>query len=172
MASAKLHNDFRKYHRWLGYFLAGIMAVYSISGILLIFRKTDFLKYNYSIEKQLSVELDENSLNSALNIKNLKVLEESPDKITFEQGYYEKNTGLAFVNKKDYPAPLAKMVKLHKATHGSPLFILNISFGLGLLFFVISSFLMFMPKNAIFKNGIKIAGLGFLFALLVVIFGS
>ncbi len=28
MASAKFHNSFRQYHRWLGFFLAGIMAVY------------------------------------------------------------------------------------------------------------------------------------------------
>ncbi|MDU0355479.1 PepSY domain-containing protein [Paraglaciecola aquimarina] len=172
MASVKFHNSFRKYHRWLGYFLAGIMAVYSVSGVLLIFRKTDFLKYNYSTEKQLSANLDSKSLEKTLGIRNFSVLETTAEKVVFTQGYYEKSTGLAVINKKDYPATLAKMVKLHKATTGSPLFILNISFGLGLLFFVISSFLMFMPKNAIFRNGIKVAGIGFLFALIVVLFGS
>ena len=34
----------RIYHRYLGFFLAGIMAIYSISGIIMIFRDTDFLK--------------------------------------------------------------------------------------------------------------------------------
>lgn len=172
MPSVKLHNSFRKYHRWVGYFLAGIMAVYAVSGILLIFRKTDFLKFNYATEKQLSVNLDQISLGKSLGLRNFKVLDESPDKVTFKQGYYEKATGLAVVNKTDYPAPLAKMVKLHKATNGSPLFILNITFGVALLFFVISSFLMFIPKAPVFKAGLKIAGMGFVFALLVVIFGS
>lgn len=37
-------NKMRTYHRYLGFFLAGIMAMYSISGIVLIFRDTDFLK--------------------------------------------------------------------------------------------------------------------------------
>jgi hypothetical protein len=41
-----------------------------------------------------------------------------------------------------------------------------------LLFFVVSAFLMFMPKAKVFKNSIKIAGIGFIFALLVVVFGS
>ncbi|WP_228459230.1 PepSY domain-containing protein [Chryseobacterium carnipullorum] len=31
-------------HRYLGYFLAGIMAVYALSGVLLVYRDTDFLK--------------------------------------------------------------------------------------------------------------------------------
>jgi uncharacterized iron-regulated membrane protein len=31
-------------HRYLGFFLSGIMAVYALSGIVLIFRDTDFLK--------------------------------------------------------------------------------------------------------------------------------
>ncbi|WP_158968339.1 hypothetical protein [Paraglaciecola sp. L3A3] len=172
MASAKLHNDFRKYHRWLGYFLAGIMAVYSISGILLIFRKTDFLKFNYADEKQIAAQLTPEALNQSLAIKNFKVLTNTAEQITFQQGSYQKGSGIVVLNKKDYPAPLAKMVKLHKATTGSPLFILNITFGLSLLFFVISSFLIFMPKNPIFKNGLKIAGLGFIFAIFVVIFGS
>ena len=70
------------------------------------------------------------------------------------------------------PKPLAKLVKLHKATTNSPLFFLNISFGLALLFFVISAFLMFMPKLPFFKNGVKISLAGALFALLVVIFAS
>ena len=35
---------FRVLHRYLGYFLAGIMIVYALSGITLIFRKTDSFK--------------------------------------------------------------------------------------------------------------------------------
>jgi hypothetical protein len=42
----------RIYHRCLGYFLAGIMAMYAISGITLIFRETNFLKQEKQIEKQ------------------------------------------------------------------------------------------------------------------------
>lgn len=34
----------RVIHRYLGFFLAGIMAVCATSGIIMIFRTTDFLK--------------------------------------------------------------------------------------------------------------------------------
>jgi hypothetical protein len=172
MASAKFHNSFRQYHRWLGFFLAGIMAVYSVSGILLIFRNTDFLQYDYISEQQLSPNLDSITLGQDLRIRNFKVEAETPQNIIFKDGEYNKVSGIATISKKDYPAPLAKLVKLHKANTNSPLFFLNITFGLALLFFVISSFLMFMPRAITYKNGLKIAAGGVMFALLVVIFSS
>jgi len=45
---------FRILHRYLGYFLAGIMMVYALSGITLIFRKTDTFKV--SVQKEMIVE--------------------------------------------------------------------------------------------------------------------
>ena len=172
MASAKFHNSFRQYHRWLGFFLAGIMAVYSVSGILLIFRSTDFLKYEYVTEQQLSPNLDSVTLGQNLRLRNFKIESETEQNIVFNEGNYDKVSGMAKVIKKDYPATLAKLVKLHKANTNSPLFFLNITFGIALLFFVISSFLMFMPRAITYKNGLKIAGAGFIFALLVVILSS
>jgi len=172
MASAKFHNSFRQYHRWLGFFLAGIMAVYSVSGILLIFRSTDFLKYEYVTEQQLSPNLDSVTLGQNLRLRNFKIESETEQNIVFNEGNYDKVSGMAKVIKKDYPPALAKLVKLHKANTNSPLFFLNITFGLALLFFVISSFLMFMPRAITYKNGLKIAGAGFIFALLVVILSS
>ena len=47
-----MHNSMRVYHRYLGFFLAGIMAVYAISGVVMIFRDTDFLKREKQIEKE------------------------------------------------------------------------------------------------------------------------
>ena len=172
MASAKFHNTFRQYHRWMGFFLAGIMPVYAVSGILLIFRSTDFMKYEYTTVHELDTQLSTKALEEALHLKGFKVQAEDEQEIRFNYGAYQKNTGEAVVTKKDYPKVLAKLVSLHKATTNSPLFILNITFGVVLLFFVVSAFLMFMPKAKLFKNGMKIAAGGFVFALLVVIFGS
>jgi hypothetical protein len=53
-------------HRYLGYFLAGIMAVYA-SGIILVYRDTDFLKSEKKYDKTLSANLSEKELK-----KNLK----------------------------------------------------------------------------------------------------
>lgn len=172
MASPKFHNGFRQYHRWIGFFLAGIMAVYALSGILLVFRSTDFLKFEQHYEKQLSANLNGKALGESLKLKGFKLLSEGSDTIEFRQGQYDKASGIATYSKMDYPFPLNKMVKLHKATTNSPLYILNISFGVALLFYVVSAFLMFMPKALVYKNGLKIAGVGFLFAVLMVLFGS
>ncbi|WP_421132693.1 hypothetical protein [Alteromonas sp. A079] len=172
MASPKLHMAIRKYHRWLGFFLAGIMGVYATSGILLIFRPTDFLKFEQTQISQLTPGLTVETLPSELRVKGLKIASENDSTIVLNMGEYDKNTGSATITKKDYPIVLSKMVKLHKATNNSPLFFLNIAFGVGLLFFVISAFLMFIPKLPMYKNGLKIAGAGAIVTVLVVIFGS
>lgn len=172
MASPKLRNDFRKYHRWLGFFLAGIMAVYASSGILLIFRTTDFLKYESTTEYTLAPGLSAKNLGKELGLRKFALKEETEEQLIYAEGSYNKLSGEATVTKKDYPVVLAKLVSLHKATTNSPLFILNIFFGISLLFFVVSAFVMFMPKALVYKNGLKIAAAGFLFALLVVIFAS
>ena len=172
MASPKFHMAFRKYHRWLGFFLAGIMGVYAVSGILLIFRPTDILKYEQTQTRQYEANLSGVELLPLLKMRGSKVTSENADKVVLNYGEYDKDTGLAVITKKDYPIVLSKMVKLHKATNNSPLFWLNISFGLGLLFFVISAFLMFIPKLPMYKNGLKIAGIGAVVTVLPVIFGS
>ena len=51
MSKSNLNMTMRVFHRYLGFFLAGIMAVYSISGIVLIFRETEFLKSEKTVVK-------------------------------------------------------------------------------------------------------------------------
>jgi hypothetical protein len=172
MVNNSFHSSFRKYHRWLGFFLAGIMLIYAISGILLIFRPTDFMKFPQTEIRQLGTGLNAQTLDENLRLRGFLLQSESNEKIIFNLGQYDKTTGETIINNMDYPLPLAKLVNLHKATNNSPLFILNISFGLSLLFFVISAFLMFMPRVQTFKNGVKISLAGAIFALIVVIFAS
>ncbi|WP_339724653.1 PepSY domain-containing protein [uncultured Paraglaciecola sp.] len=172
MASPKLRSNLRQYHRWLGFFLSGIMAVYAISGILLIFRNTDVLKFQQQEQRQLVPQLSAKALGDELRFKGFAVLEQNATTIVFKQGHYDKTSGVAVISRKDYPKVLQQLVNLHKATTDSPLYWLNISFGLSLLFFVVSAFIMFLPKTKVFKNGLKIAGIGFVFAILVLIYGS
>ncbi|MGQ8364824.1 hypothetical protein [Glaciecola sp. 1036] len=172
MASPKFHNSIRKYHRWIGFFLAGIMSVYAISGTLLIFRTTDFLKFEQTSVRQIETNLNANSLGEQLRIRGFRVIEEDDQTIRFANGEYNKQTGEARVTSKEYPIVLDKLVKLHKATTNSPIYYVNIAFGACLLFFSISAFLMFLPRAAPYKNGLKIAGAGIVFMLCVVFFAS
>jgi hypothetical protein len=68
------------------------------------------------------------------------------------------------------PAVLEKFTKMHKATTNSPLFFLNIFFGVSLLFFVLSAFWMFMPSSDIFKKGIYFTLAGIALTLIMLIF--
>ncbi len=140
------NNTMRVYHRYLGFFLAGIMAVYAISGIVLIFRDVDFLKVEKQVAKKMPADFKIEELGKALRIRDLKILKEENNIVYFKQGTFDKTTGVAQVTTKEFPFLLEKLTKLHKADTKEPLFFLNVFFGLSLLFFVISSFWMFLPK--------------------------
>jgi hypothetical protein len=157
----------RIYHRYLGYFLTGIMAVYAISGIVLIFRDTDFLKNEKQVEKQLKPNLSNEELGRELRIRDLKITGETEDLVFFAQGNYNKHVGIAVVTVKELPYVIDRLTKLHKANTNDPLFFLNIFFGISLLFFVVSSFYMFLPHTSAFKKGLYFAGAGMLLTLIL-----
>jgi len=147
-------NRMRIYHRYLGFFLAGIMAVYALSGIILIFRDTDFLKKTNHISQQLKPGLTPEELGKAIRIRDLKIEATNGDTQTFKTGNYNTQTGAVNYTTKSLPFLVEKLNHLHKANTKHPLFYLNIFFGASLLFFVLSSFWMFMPKTTIFKKGL------------------
>lgn len=149
----QLNQQMRIYHRYLGFFLVGIMAVYAVSGILLIFRDTDFLKQEKQITKNIKAQATPEELKDLLKIKEFKVDRQEGNKIYFKNGEYDQTSGEAIITVKELPKFLNKMTQLHKAKTADPLFFLNIFFGVSLLFFVISSFWMFLPKSSVYKKG-------------------
>lgn len=168
MASkATMSNRMRIWHRYLGFFLAGIMAVYAISGVVLIFRNTDFLKYNKITEKNLEANLPIEEVGKAIKLRDLKSTSENSDTIFFAQGYYNRLTGDTKYTVKALPVVMEKLTHLHKANTTHPLYYLNIFFGLSLLFFVLSSFWMFLPRTSIFKKGLYYAIAGFVLTVIL-----
>lgn len=157
----------RVLHRYLGFFLAGVMAIYAISGITLIFRQTDTFKVEKKIEKTLATNLSGEALGAELRMRNFK-----PDKIEngviyFKDGTYNQASGEAAYTVKELPFVLDKITHLHKATTKDPLFFLNIFFGLSLLFFVISAFWMYLPGGPILRKGLWFTAGGILLTLLM-----
>lgn len=169
MSNMKTNQLMRVVHRYLGFFLAGIMAMYSVSGIVLIFRNTDFLKRETQVERTVEPHLEADALGPKLKIKGLKITRQEGDMLYFEQGVYNQANGEARYTTKGLPFVLEKMTLVHKATTDSPLFWLNIFFGVSLLFFVVSSFWMFRPKTAIFKKGLYFTLCGILLTLLMLL---
>lgn len=156
----------RVLHRYLGFFLAGIMFIYAVSGVVMIFRETSFLKSETIKERQLEPNLTGGELSPMLKMA-VKVERTEGDILFFNDGNYNQKTGVATVKKMELPFVLEKMERLHKATTNSPIYFLNIFFGLSLLFFVISTFWMFRPKTTIFKNGIAFTIAGIVLALVI-----
>lgn len=154
-------------HRYLGYFLSGIMAVYALSGIVLIFRDTDFLKTDQQFEEKFAPKLSNEELGKELRYRDFKVTKEEGDIVSYKNGTYNKKTGVANYTEKDLPYVLNKLTHLHKASTDDPLYYLNIFFGCSLLFFVISAFWMYMPKTTIFKKGILFAMAGIVLTLVL-----
>ena len=141
-------------HRYLGFFMAGIMAMYAISGILLIYRDSDLLKKEQVIEKNIAVNLSDKDLGKELKIKNLEFTKTESEVSLFKNGFYNKKTGAVKYSKKELPLILKKMTNLHKAQSKDRLSLLNVFFGVSLFFFVLSSFWMFNIKSKAFKSGI------------------
>lgn len=155
-------------HRYLGFFLVGIMSVYALSGMVLIFRNTDTFKLEKAISTSVEPGLTGEPLGRALHIRRLQVIRTEGDMQYFEGGSYNSATGEANYVEKKLPILLDKMTHMHKATTDDSLFILNIFFGASLLFFSLSSFWMFRPKSSIFRKGLYFTLGGIILALIMV----
>ena len=128
---SKLGGTMRIVHRYLGFFLAGIMAVYALSGIILIFRDSDFLKEEKQVLKTVKPNASGEDLGRMLEIRGFKAEREEGDIVYFKDGTYNKKTGAADYKTKELPMVIEKMTHLHKAKSGDPLFFLNVFFQMG-----------------------------------------
>lgn len=169
-SKATLHNSMRIWHRYLGFFLAGIMAVYALSGIVLIFRDTSFLKQEKQFHEQLKPGLTAEELGKAIRVRELKFTGANGTVQSFKQGTYDTATGEVDYTSVKLPRMVEKLTQLHKASTKQPLFYLNIFFGASLFFFVLSSFWMFMPKTSIFKKGLYFTLAGIVLTVLMLMF--
>lgn len=62
----------RKLHRDFGFFIVGLTIIYALTGIVLIFRDTNFLKSEALIEKTLAPNMEVSDLGNALRKRILK----------------------------------------------------------------------------------------------------
>jgi hypothetical protein len=119
------------------------------------------------VEQQLRPGLSVEELGKALRIRNLEIIAQDSDRIVFKQGSYHTTTGFVQYTVTSLPAVMEKLTRLHKANSHQPLFWLNVFFGVSLLFFVVSSFWMFLPKTTIFRKGLYFTLAGLLLALVL-----
>jgi hypothetical protein len=161
-------NIMRTLHRDIGFFLIGLTILYSLSGVLLIYRDTDFLKSTQLIEKTLAPNLEQQELARELRTKRLIGVQQDGDKLVFKGGSYNQTTGQVSYRSEKLPQALDMFVHLHKAPSEQAVSWLTTVFGGLLAFMAISSFWMFKSSHKHFKRGIVLAGSGFGAAVLMV----
>ena len=144
------------------------MAVYGLSGTIMIFRDTDFLKTDQPVTRQLKPNIKPEELGKELRMRDFTIEAQEGDIIRFKQGTYNSTTGMANYTSREWPKIVEKLTQLHKANTRSPLFFLNVFFGVSLLFFVLSAFWMFLPKTTIFKKGLYFTFAGVVVTLILI----
>lgn len=163
-----IHYYMRVLHRNIGYFLIGLVIIYALSGIILIYRDTDLLKTEVTVEKNLPANTDPSKLGEMLRIRDFKISKTEGNIVFFENGNFDKSTGLAkYVTKEPLPF-VNKFLSFHKPISRKPLHWVNLLFGISMLFMAISSFWMHKKGSALFRKGIYIAAAGFIIALVLV----
>ena len=159
----------RSLHRDIGFFAVGLIIIYALSGMLLVYRDTNLLKADSQIEKKLSPNMEAAKIGEVLRIRDFAVTKTEGEILYFKEGNYNKTTGMALVTIKDIVFPFNKLLNFHKAQSKNPTHWFNILLGTILLFMAISSFWMFKPENKNFRRGLFIAGAGIVFLIILLI---
>jgi hypothetical protein len=93
----------------------------------------------------------------ALHARDFKVLKSEGDLVYFQNGTYNKATGLVQYKEKVLPSAFSSSIKLHKTSSRSATRWISIAYGILLLFLAISSFWMFKSKTKLFRRGVSVA---------------
>lgn len=164
-----IYRWIRILHRDIGFFVIGLTVIYCISGILLIYRDTDFLKSELQIEKTLEAGLSENRLLQTLKLKGAKITEVDENEIRFSGGTYNQDSGEVSYVTKNYSQPFKALNQLHKAPSQDSRHWFMVLYSVSLLFLALSSFWMYRPGTNYFKRGILIALAGSIAATFLII---
>lgn len=150
----------RALHRDIGFFVIGLTVVFCISGIVLIFRDTDFLKQEVIIEKQIEPNVDSSELGGILRLRGFEVIKTEGDTVYFGNGTYNITSGVVIYSTKELPSFLNKLNRLHKTSSRNVIHWFTLVYGVLLLFLALSSFWMFKARTKLFWRGIIIASAG------------
>lgn len=165
-----ISQQVRTIHRTIGYFIAGMVIVFVFSGIMQIYRNTDFLKVSKDKDITIAPNLQANELGRALRLRDFKVEKEENGIVYFENGTYNSQTGEAKYVAKELPAFLDKMTELHTSSSKRGTHYFTLLFAVLLLGMVISSFWMYKPNTKTFKKGMIYVLIGVAVSILLIIF--
>ncbi len=160
----------RALHRDVGFFVVGLVVIYALSGIVLVYRDTDLLMQNVQVQRQLSPGLEPSELGKMLRIRGFSVTKTEGDEVHFQNGSYNKKTGLAQYTTRQLPFVLQKCVGFHKTVSGKITHWYAVLFGAMLCFLAVSSFWMHSNNTRMSRRGIVTALTGAVITTLVLSF--
>jgi len=169
-ASKSFNYYMRTLHRDIGFFAFGLIVIYILSGIVLIYRDTDFLKREVTVERQLKPNMEIGDVGKELRLREVKVTKTEGDIITFQNGTYNKTSGAAVFTSKEVMFPLNKFINFHKAISGKATHWFNLVFGVVFLFLAVSSLWMFKANTKTFRRGMILVGVGIVFTVVLLLF--
>ena len=166
-------KNFRWYMRFLhnkiGFFIVGLVVIYSLSGIVQIYRDTDFLKHEITNEKQLAPHLNEAQLGSNLRMRDFKVIRTAGDTLYFKEGTYNSSTGKASYLTKEWYSWIVPFTELHKSSSKDTGHYLTTLFGICLFFMSVSAFWMFKPGTKLFSSGVLLTIAGVIASIIMLL---
>lgn len=155
-------------HRDIGFFVIGLTIIYCVSGIMLTFRDTGFLKTETLIEKNIEPGLRADQLSIVLHLWDMKLIDQNDKEIRFLKGTYNKKTGVVIYLSEEIPGLLRAFNSLHVASSRDSRSPFTLIYAGMLLFLAISSFWMYKPGTRLFKRGIITALCGMTISILLV----
>lgn len=155
-------------HRDIGYFLVGIISVYALSGTLLIFRMSDFMKHDVEMERSLTPGLSMEELAREMRLPNLNNATVEGDMVYFQNGSYNSSTGEAVTIRRDLIFPFNKFSSFHRSGGTGIIKYITGLCGLMLFFLAVSSFWMYKKGSKKFWRGIILASTGIIFFLIII----
>ncbi len=168
-AKKNLRWYMRYLHNKIGFFIVGLVIIYSLSGVVQTYRDTDFLKHDVAHEMQLDTNLEEAALGPILRLRNLKVSKTQGDILYFKEGSYNKATGKANYVTREWYSWIVPFTQLHKTDSKETSHYFTTLFGFALLFMSLSAFWMFKPGTRLFSSGVYLTIAGVVAAILLLV---
>ncbi len=157
----------RALHRDLGYLMIGLTLIYALSGIVLIYRDTDFMKTEKQLAKTVKPGLSGDELAGELKIRGLKIARSDNQMLYFNNGNYNAETGKVIYTVQEIRFPFNKFIEFHKSISSNGIHFLAVIYGVVLLFLVFSSFWMYKRGTKNFKRSLVLTGMGIILAVIV-----
>lgn len=160
-------------HRDIGFLMIGLTLVFALSGILLVYRSTDFLKSDTPVTRSLSAGLSADDLGRALHLRKVKIADDGrylvfSSEPAVRDGKYDRESGAVSYTERKLPSLLEKFNALHKTGSSAPIHWFSVVYGVLLIFLALSSFWMFKRSTRQFRRALVFSSVGFAAAALLV----